>query len=824
MKKLCHLCFSCALALLQSLACAAEIPVANSIETIRVFPEEMTFVGKEQAHHIITTGEGIDAFAVDMTDAVAYDSDRPEVAQVEEGGIVRAGAPGEAKITVSSKRGLTATVTVRVRAAPSEMKLSFVNDVLPILSKAGCNSGKCHAKPEGQNGFKLSVFAYDPGSDYREIVKDVRGRRVFPAFPEESLILRKATLAIPHEGGERFKRGSLTHKTLVDWISEGMPYSNPGEPSLERIDIFPTERRYRKGTRQRLLVRAHYSDGNIEDVTSLAEFSSNNDEMAAVDQAGHVSVQTMNGETAIIARFMGLVSVSRVIVPSDRFLPESMFSSLPSNSFIDELAYEWFRKLGLYPSGLCSDSEFLRRASLDVIGVLPTANEARDFLENRSEDKRSRLIERLLNSPVYADYWAGKWADLIRPNPDRVGVKSVYMLDQWLRESFRQNRPYDSMVREIVTAQGSTHRVGPTVVFRDRRTPADVSTLVSQVFLGVRMECARCHHHPNEKWSQNDFYQFAAFFGEIKRKGAGVSPPISGDFEVIYHKSGGQVKHPVTSEVMSPKAPDGPMAQIPGGADPRVNLADWMCQPNNPFFAKALVNRMWAEFFGRGFVDPVDDFRASNPAANEPLLNALAEDFIRHGYDLKHLMETIMRSRLYQLSALPNEHNLEDARNFSRSYRRRLPAEVLLDGVGSVTGTLADFQGLAAGSKAKETWNYKISSEFMDAFGRPNSSSDCPCERDSKSSVVQALHLMNSSSLQDRIEHKQGRARELAESGRSTAEIITELYLSAFSRFPTAEELSLASRAYSVPESTRQTATEDVLWALLNTAEFVFNH
>lgn len=824
MKKISRLCFSSALVLLLFLACAVETSFASSVESISVFPEKIFLVGKEQAHQIIATGERVGEFEVDITDSVSYETDRPDVVRVEDGGIVRAGAPGEAQITVSHERGITATVTVRVRAAPSEMKLSFVNDVLPVLSKAGCNAGKCHAKPEGQNGFKLSVFAYDPGHDYNEIVKDARGRRVFPAFPEESLILRKATLAIPHEGGERFTRDSEPYRTLVDWISEGMTYSTPGEPSLESIDIFPPERRYRKGTDQRLLVRAHYSDGSIEDVTSLAQFSSNDDEIASVDDAGRVLVGTLSGETAIIARFMGLVSVSRIFVPSDQLLPESMFASLPSSGFIDELAYEWFRKLGLFPSELCSDSEFLRRASLDGIGVLPTAAEARDFLEDRSEDKRLRLIERLLDSPAYVGYWAGKWADLIRPNPDRVGVKSVYVLDQWLRESFRQNKPYDSMVREIITAQGSTHRVGPTVVFRDRRNPPDVSTLVSQVFLGVRMECARCHHHPNEKWSQNDFYQFAAFFAEIKRKGAGVSPPISGDFEVIYHKPGGQVKHPVTSESMKPKPPDGPIAQIPNGGDPRTNLADWMCQPDNPFFSKAVVNRVWAEFFGRGFVDPVDDFRASNPAVNEPLLNALAEDFVRHGYDLKHLMRTIMGSRLYQLSSLPNEYNMTDTRNFSRSYRRRLPAEVLLDAVGSVTETVADFQGLAAGSNAKETWNYKISSEFMDAFGRPNSSSDCPCERDSKSSVVQALHLMNSSGLQERIAHKDGRARELAESDRSTAEIVAELYLGAFGRFPTPEELSLASRAYAVPESIRQTATEDILWALLNTAEFIFNH
>ncbi|MCF7765231.1 MAG: DUF1549 and DUF1553 domain-containing protein [Verrucomicrobia bacterium] len=792
-------------------------------ESISVFPSELSLTANGQGHRIVITGHDTAGFDSDLTGSAEMKSDHPEIASVTESGRVTAHAPGETRIRISSGAQET-ELRVRVLSPPDQTGLSFVNDVLPILSKAGCNSGKCHAKPNGQNGFRLSVFAYDPKSDYREIVKDSRGRRVFPALPEESLLLRKATQTIPHEGGERFTRDSAQHRTLVDWITSGMPYAAENDPTLESIELFPAERRYRKESSQPLIVRAHFSDGTIRDVTELAEFSVNDKEIAATDHSGRISVGTLNGETAVVARFMGLISISRVIVPPDRSLPESLFAALPTNSFVDRLALEWFRKLGLVPSDTCTDTEFLRRVSLDVIGMLPSPEEARAFLADPSPDKRDRWIDHLLSHPAYADYWAGKWADLIRPNPDRVGVKSVYMLDQWLRQTFRENKPYDVMAREIVTAQGSTHQIGPTVVFRDRRTPEDVSTLVSQVLLGVRMECARCHHHPNEKWSQGDFYQFAAFFGEIKRKGTGVSPPISGDFEVIYHRPGGEVKHPVTAEVMKPKPPDGPTAHTDPNRDPRQDLADWMCQPDNPFLARALVNRVWAEFFGKGFVDPVDDFRASNPPVHEPLLNALAEDFVKNGYDLKHLMRTILGSRIYQAGSLPNEFNLGDTRHFSRSYRRRLPAETLLDAVTEVTGTSNQFQGLAAGASAKQTWNYKIRSEFMDAFGRPNSSSDCPCERDTKPSVVQALHMMNSDSLQERIANPKGRARALAESDRSTAEIITELYLAAYNRPPTPEELSLASRIYANPEATRQTATEDVLWALLNTAEFVFNH
>lgn len=735
-----------------------------------------------------------------------------------------AGDAESATFETGTQSNQTTNVSVTVTPPPTNAPVSFINDVLPVLSKSGCNAGKCHAKPEGQNGFKLSVFAYDPKSDYKEMVKDDRGRRVFPALPEESLILKKPTLAVPHEGGERFERGSKSYEMIRRWIEQGMPYSHPDDPTLQSIEVNPSERRYQKGTRQNLVVQARYSNGAVRDVTDLTEFDSNEKEIARVDENGIVTVGKLSGEAAVIARFMGLVAVSRVTVPADRVLPEALYSTLPVANFIDELAYSRFKKLGLFPSDGCTDGEFIRRASLDVIGALPKPEEVRAFLIDSDPKKRAKLVDRLLSHPNYADYWAEKWADLVRPNPDRAGVKSVFMLDQWLRESFRQNKPYDRFVREIVTAQGSTHRNGPTVVFRDRREPADLTTLVSQIFLGVRLECAKCHHHPNEKWSQDDFYQFAAYFGEIKRKGTGISPPISGDFEVIYHAPGGEVRHPVTEAAMKAKPPDGPPAQIQGGSDPRRALADWLCRPDNPFFARAVVNRVWAEYFGRGIVDPVDDFRASNPPSNEPLLEALARDFVTHGYDLKHLMRTILQSHLYQLTSLPNEHNVGDTRNFSRAYRRRLPAEVLLDAVADVTATPGTFQGLPLGARAKDTWNYKISSEFLDAFGRPNSSSDCPCERDVKPSVVQALHLMNSNDLQSRIANAAGRARHLAGSDRSSKDIITELYLAAFSRFPTPEELSMASRAFAAPEATRQTATEDILWALLNTAEFVFNH
>ena len=709
-------------------------------------------------------------------------------------------------------------------AFADERPVSFVNDVMPLISRAGCNAGACHAKPAGQSGFKLSVFAYDPKSDYRSIVQENRGRRVFPSAPEESLVLRKPTMAVEHGGGLRLKKDSEAYTTIVRWIEQGMPYTTPGEPTLTGVEVEPKDRSYQKQAKQRLAVRARYSDGSTRDVTHLADFSSSEKEIAQVDQDGLIAVGQTPGEAVVVARFMGLVDVSRVMVPADEVMPASYYRALPAHNFIDRLAYERFAKLGLRPSELCTDAEFLRRASLDVIGSLPTPEEVKGFLADTDPQKRSKLIDRLLENPNYADHWAIKWADLLRPNPFRVGVKSVYLIDQWLRESFRQNKPYDQFAREIVTAQGSTHRYGPVVVFRDRREPADITTLVSQVFLGVRLECAKCHHHPNEKWSQEDFYQLAAYFGQLKRKGQGISAPISGEPEYVWFAVGGEVKHPVSGEVMKPKAPDGAVESIDPQQDPREALAAWMTRADNPFFAKAAVNRVWGELMGRGIVHPVDDFRTSNPATNEALLDALARDFVEHGYDIKHLIRTIMRSRLYQLSSQPNESNARDGKNFSRWYRRRPRAEALLDAVSDVNGVPEALPGVGTGVRAAQAWNYRMESDFLDAFSRPNASADPPCEREGEGSVVQALHLMNSTRLMEKIANPTGRVARLVESKMTEGEIVTELYLAAYSRFPTAEELAVAVSAFKHEGATRKSATEDVLWALINSAEFVLNH
>jgi WD40 repeat protein len=715
-----------------------------------------------------------------------------------------------------------ATATPPAAKAPT---LSYTKDILPILTKAGCNLGSCHAKASGQAGFRLSIFAFDPKTDYMEFVNDSRGRRVFPALPEDSLILQKATVRVQHEGGQRFEPDSESAKTIAEWIRQGMPYETPDQPALAGIEVTPAEKTYRKNEEEVLKVMAKYSDGSTRDVTALTDYISSEKAIAAVDETGKLKTSTESGETVIVARYMGQVAISRVAVPAEKLFPPERYATLTVRNEIDKLVYARLQKLGHLPSETCSDAEFLRRSTLDAIGMLPTVEEARAFLADKNPSKYEQWVAQLLERPEWADHWATKWGDLIRPNPSRVGVKPVYLLDQWIRQSFRENKPWDRFTRELLTAEGNTHKHGPVAIWRDKREPIDAATFIGQIFLGVRLECAKCHHHPTEKWDQTDYYQMAAFFTQMKRKGQGISAPISGEPEQWWFAPGNaSIEHPVTKASLKPRPPADKEIPIAETQDPRAVLSDWMTNPKTPYFAQAVVNRTWSSFMGRGIVDPVDDFRASNPPSNGPLLEWLAQDFVKHGYNLKHLMRTIMLSQTYRLSSLPNETNVADLKNYSRSYRRRLPAETLLDAVCAVTEVKETFSGLPPDALAKQTWNHKLESQFMDAFGRPNASSECPCERDAKPSVVQALHLMNSNKLQDMLVSSKGRVARLAKSTAKPEQIVEELYLATFARLPTAEETGIAVNVFSAKDATRQTAIEDILWSLLNSAEFVFNH
>lgn len=703
------------------------------------------------------------------------------------------------------------------QAAPT-----FERDVEPILAAAGCNAGACHGKARGQNGFALSLLGFDAEFDFAAIALEGRGRRVFPAAPDRSLLLQKPAAEVPHGGGKRIERGSEEYATLRRWIELGMPRRKPNDPVLDHISVDPPDRVLTNHATLPLRVVAHFSDGSTRDVTRMSAYQTNEAAIASVDRAGVIATGAIPGEATVMARYLGQIATCNVAIPLTGTVPAEFYAALPRHNFIDDLVWQKLAKLGITPSQPASESTYLRRAYVDVIGRLPTPDETRAYLGDPSADRRTRLVQTLLQRPEYADYWANKWADLLRPNPYRVGIKAVRSLDGWLRESFRANRPYDRFVRDLITAKGSTWQNGATVLFRDRREPEELTTIVSQLFLGIRLECARCHHHPFEVWGQYDFFSFAAYFDRVGRKGTGLSPPISGGEEIVFTGKRRAVKHPISDSELTARPLFGTAPVISPDADPREALADWITADENAYFARVIVNRVWADLMGRGLVDPVDDLRATNPPTNAPLLDALAVEFRRQGYDFKKLIATILESHVYGLSSVPNDRNLADTRNHSRAYRQRLRAEVLLDAICDITGVPDSFDAMPPGSRATELWTVRSQSLFLDSFGRPDPNQDPPCERTGDTTMVQALHLMNATQLHAKLTSDAGRVSELAASNRTPPEIVEELYLLTYSRVPTESERLVGVQWFAKKDTTRRQATEDLLWALLNTPEFVF--
>ncbi len=780
-------------------------------------PATFALHGKAARQRLLVTG------GADLTRRAVFRSLTPSVAAVSAEGVVTPVSDGEA-VLVASVGGREARATVRVRGAAEYRPVTFERDVLPILARVGCNAGACHGKARGQGGFALSLLGYDADADHAAIASEGRGRRLLPASPENSLLLRKAAAITPHGGGRRLDPGSPFHSLMTRWVAAGTPRTPADAPKVQRIAVEPAHRLLGLREAQQLLVTAHYADGTSEDVTHLALFQSSESVLASVNADGLVSAGPLPGEAAIMARFTDHFAVCTVVIPQPGAIDEGLFARLPRKNYIDGHVWDKLKQLRIAPSPMAPDATFLRRAHLDLIGRLPTAEEVDAFLSDTRADKRERLVDVLLERPEYADFWANKWADLLRPNPYRVGMKAVFNLDGWLRESFRENKPYDRFVREILTARGSTFRSGPATVFRDRREPAEITTMLSQLFLGVRLDCARCHHHPFEVWGQEDFYSLAAFFARVGRKGTGISPPISGGEEVIILAPRGEVRHPVTNKPLAPRPLGGKALSLGEDDDPREALADWVTSKDNPTFARVIVNRLWADLMGRGLVEPVDDLRATNPPSNGPLLDALAADFRKNGHDLKKLLRAIATSHAYGLASSINARNAADTRNHSRHYRQRLRAEVLLDAVTDVTGVPETFAAMPAGSRAMELWTARIPALFLDSFGRPDLNQDPPCERSPDTTVVQALHLMNSPAVHRKVTADTGRAATLAASKKTPAEIVEELYAVAYGRRPTATERRVCLKLFAEPGVTRRQATEDVLWALLNTPEFVFKN
>jgi hypothetical protein len=784
---------------------------------LRVEPRGRILLGADARQQLIVT-ELLAGKEIDRTRDAAFVSSNPKVATVSAKGVVFAVADGEVTITAKSN-AQQGSVKVTVSRASESLPVNFANDIVPVLSKAGCNAGSCHGKQSGQNGFKLSVFGFDPEFDYSALVSEARGRRVFPADSEQSLLLMKATNSVPHGGGQKFSKQSIEYKRLLSWIEQGTPKGQPDDPVVVAVRMTPSERVLSEQSEQQVVVTAELSDGSVRDVTHEALYETNDNTVAEVDSRGLVQTTQVAGEAAIMTRYLEFVATCRVSVPlNSKANHETLAAEWKSQHFIDRLVAAKWEKLNLLPSQKSSDATFLRRAFLDVIGKLPTAAESREFLADKAADKREKLIDSLLKRPEYADHWAIQWADLLRVNQEVLGAKSAYVFDAWLRQSFRENKPYDQFVRELITAQGGSNQDSATNFYKAFTTPNDLTIAVSQVFLGVRLECARCHHHPYEKWAQDDFYGLSAFFPRLKKK-------KGADGEVIlFLNDKGDVKHPKTKAVVAPKVLLGEPLEVPVTEDRRGRLAAWMTSFDNSFVARTMANRVWAHFMGRGLVEPIDDMRATNPATNEPLLKALAVEFVNRKFDVKQLIRSIMTSDAYQISSLPNDTNIRDTRNYSRSYRKRIPAEVLLDAVSDVTGEPSQFDGMPEGTRAVQLWNNRLPSAFLDVFGRPQRKSVCECERLTETSLGQVLHLMNAPVVNDKISSPTSYAAKLAKGKMSPEQLVTELYLTVLSRYPTQQELLATVPAYSAAGNNRRNVTEDILWALINTAEFVLNH
>jgi hypothetical protein len=722
----------------------------------------------------------------------------------------------------------TSCLTLSGLAEEAPRRLNFANDIVPILTKGSCNSGGCHGKASGQNGFKLSLLGFEPDEDYEHIVKEARGRRIFPASPEQSLLLAKGTAQLPHGGGKKLDPNSEEYQDLVRWIREGMPYGSPDDPKLAHISVDPPVRTMPLEGRQQLKVLAHYTDGSTRDVTRRALYEANEKAMAETTETGEVRLFDLPGDVAVMVRYQGKVSTFRATIP----LGAPVDSLPPEKNFIDHHVFAKLKTIGMPPSPVADDATFLRRVTLDLTGRLPTVAEMKDFLASNDAAKRSTRIDQLLDSPEYAEYFANKWSALLRNQRTQpMYARGSYLFWSWIRDSIADNKPFDQFAREVVAASGSLDQHPPVAWYRQLKEPKQQMEDVAQLFLGTRMQCAQCHHHPFEKWSQNDYYGLAAFFANVSRKASGAK-----DEELIFNKRGAaQMTNIRTRQPVMPTSLGAASVPLRPEQDPRLALADWMSAKDNPFFAHTLVNRYWKHFFNRGLVEPEDDMRETNPPVNPELLHALASDFAGNGYDLKRLIRAITNSTTYQLSAVPNAHNARDRQNFSRFYPKRLNAEVLYDAVNTLLETESKFAGQAPGTRAVALPDnsYNQTTYFLTVFGRPDSSSACECERTQEASLAQSLHLLNAADIQTQLSRDLGRADRLAKDSRPDDDQITDLYHIALSRDPTADELNLAlthlakktkGKEGATAVAGRKEAFEDVLWALLNTKEFLFNH
>jgi hypothetical protein len=793
------------------------------LDRLTIEPASTVLDGRRASAQLIATGHYGDGSVRDLTHSGIWTSSDPAIVIVHPGGRIEPRGDGQAEVVVRTGSS-EAKAIIKVRNGGKAYPIRFENEVLPALTKLGCNAGACHGTPAGKNGFRLSLRGFNPALDFESLARENGTRRTNPFEPDASLILLKGTGQAPHEGGKRMGTESNAYRVLRAWVAEGVRPDRATTPKLVGLVVSPSSRVLDDPARQQqLVVRATYADGSVSDVTRLARYNSTDPAIARVDDEGRVAKQK-RGETTILVSLEHLVATSHLIFREP--VPGLVWTDPPQNNFIDNHVFAKLKLLRIPPSELSGDAMFCRRIHLDLIGLVPTTDELNRFLEDPRADKRERLIDALLKRPEYVDFWTLKWADRLGCNQRFTGVKGAVSFHRWIRDQVARNLPYDQFVRAIITAKGPNFTHPPASFYRRIRSPEDAVETVSQVFLGVRVGCARCHNHVADRWTQDDYYGMAAFFSQIRYKNGPQNYALYNKEETVYLAPGSEVRQPRTGVVMKCKPLGGEPLEISGDEDRRVKLVDWLVAPSNPFFAREAVNRIWYHLMGRGIVEPVDDLRESNPPASADLLDALADDFRTHGFDVKRTIRLIANSGVYQLSSLPNRFNAEDSRYFSHATVRMLSAEQLLDSASLISGVPEQLFNLPAGARAAQVPDGELVHPFLKDFGQPARADACECERGSDSTLEQALQIVGGRTLHSKVIAPDNRIGRLLKAGVDNPTLVDQLFLSTISRHPTAAErdLAVSTLANLTNDAGRRGAAEDLFWTLLNHPEFLFQH
>jgi hypothetical protein len=815
----------------KSLALVATVTFSYVVraDSIVIIPEKITLSSTAARQQLVVERVTDKQLIGQITNTIQFTSSDTNVARVENEVVVPV---RDGKATIRAKLGRdTAKAEAVVTGVDRPFDWSFRNHVQPVLAKFGCSSGACHGAAAGKNGFKLSLRGYDDEGDFIALTRNSMGRRIVPSDPGRSLLVLKPTGTIPHKGGQKFTTDSLEYKVLTEWIAAGTPGPKTNDARIERIEILPSQVTLKPNITQQILVRAHFDDGHNEDVTRWAKYTSADQTVSTIEENGQVKVLGY-GEGAVTAWYLSRLAIATVSAPYEQQVPKSSFAKAPKRNFIDELVLEKLRALNIPPSARCTDSEFIRRAFLDTVGVLPTADETRVFLESKSSKKRDALIESLLKRSEFVDYWTYKWSDLLLVQSKKLKTPAMWSYYSWIRNHVEANTPWDKFVREIITAQGSTLVNGAGNFFVLHDDPRAMSETTSQAFLGMSINCAKCHNHPMEKWTNDQYYKMANLFARVRTKvGTG-----DGD-EIVFVSAQGDLVQPLRGKPQNPEPLDGRPISMESPEDRREHLADWLVSPENPYFTRAIMNRVWANFFGVGLVEAVDDLRKTNPASNEKLLDATAKFLVEQKFDLKALMRAILQSETYQRSSVALRENTDDKRFYSHYFPRRLSAEVLLDAYSQATDVPTEFRvdlrnenrGLGdkfpAGFRATQLPDTRVFSYFLKTFGRPDREKTCECERASEPSVAQVLHIVNGDTLNQKLAEKDNRVSRWMKENTPADKLVEEAYLLSLSRLPSqAEKTKMAAAVESADAKDKRAAIEDALWALLSSREFLFNH